>query len=454
MPLLSLSTPLSVADPEMNALIDAESRRQKFGIELIASENFTSRAVMEAFGSCVTNKYAEGQPNARYYGGNEVIDRIELLCESRALVAFKLDTEEWGVNVQPYSGSPANFIAYTAVLQPHDRLMGLHLPSGGHLTHGYQIPGKKISAVSTYFETLPYKVDPISGLIDYDSLETLAMEYRPKLLVCGASAYARVIDFERFRKIADKVGCMLMCDMAHIAGLVAGGMHPSPFPHCDIVTTTTHKSLRGPRAGIIFFRKKHGSPTLPLDMETRVDMACFPGLQGGPHVTAIAAMAVQFAEVVKPEWAEYASDVVNNCKHLAAELHSKGHRFVTGGTDNHLLLWDLTEHGLSGSKFEKICEAVHISVNRNCVPTDKSALAPNGVRIGTCAMTSRGVDKKGWSEVAGFLDRCVKIALRIQAIHGKKLDAFVTGVAAYDEVKLLAKEVEAWSAKWDFPNYK
>lgn len=189
-------------------------------------------------------------------------------------------------------------------------------------------------------------------------------------------------------------------------------------------------------------------------METRVDMACFPGLQGGPHVTAIAAMAVQFAEVAKPEWAKYASDVVTNCKHLAAELQAKGHRFVTGGTDNHLLLWDLTSHGLSGSKLEKLCEAVHISINRNCVPTDKSALAPSGVRVGTCAMTSRGVDANGWSEVAVFLDRCVKIALRLQNVHGKKLDAFVAGVAVDDEVKILAKEVEAWSALWEFPEYK
>merc|ERR1711997_189308 len=300
-PKLSGNRPLCEADPTMAALVKEEKARQTRSIELIASENFTSRAVLECLGSALTNKYSEGQPGARYYGGNEVIDKVENLCKRRALEAFSLNEKQWGVNVQPYSGSPANFAVYTALLPPHSRMMGLDLPSGGHLTHGYYTAKKKISASSIYFETLPYKVHPETGLIDFDELRKQAIVYRPAMLIAGASAYPRIMDWAKFREIADEVGALLMADMAHISGLVATGLHPSPFEHCDIVTTTTHKSLRGPRSGMIFYRYTDKMP----DIKERIDMAVFPGLQGGPHNHQIGGLAVQLLEVQSDSFKQY-----------------------------------------------------------------------------------------------------------------------------------------------------
>ncbi|KAJ1943569.1 Serine hydroxymethyltransferase, cytosolic, partial [Linderina macrospora] len=389
-----LNQPLSQADPELYNIIELEKARQRAGICLIPSENFTSRAVMDALGSVMQNKYSEGYPGARYYGGNEYIDQSEALCQKRALETFHLDSAKWGVNVQSLSGAPANLYVYGALLKPHDRLMGLDLPHGGHLSHGFQTPTKRVSYSSVYFETMPYQCSEETGLIDYDALEKNAKLFRPKIIVAGASAYARTIDYARMRKIADSVGAYLMADMAHISGLVAADVLASPFEHADIVTTTTHKSLRGPRGAMIFFRKgvrsvnKKGVETL-YDLERPINMSVFPGHQGGPHNHTISALAVALKQAQSPEFVEYQKQVLSNAQAFAKGFTERDYKLVTDGTDTHLLLVNLiASKGIDGARVERVLEMAKIAANKNTVPGDRSAMVPGGLRLGTPAMTT------------------------------------------------------------------
>ncbi len=441
-------------DPVLFDLIEKEKHRQWSGLELIASENFTSTAVMECLGSALTNKYSEGYPGKRYYGGNEYIDQVENLCIERALAAYGLNGEEWGVNVQPYSGSPANFAVYTALLRPHDRIMGLDLPSGGHLTHGFYTYSKAdnqrkaVSATSIYFESLPYRVHPETGYIDYDALEAQAALFKPALIIAGGSAYPREWDYARYRKIADENGSLLMMDMAHISGLVAAGEAASPFQFCDIVTTTTHKSLRGPRAGMIFYRKDS------RNFETKINGAVFPGLQGGPHVHQIAAIATQLKEVATPEFKQYSAQVRANAQALADQLSKiHGYTIATGGTENHLILWDLKPQALTGSKMQTICDHCSITLNKNAVLGDKSALTPGGVRIGTPALTTRGLTEEHFRQVADFLHEAVQIALNLQASSGKTLKEFEAAVIASADVKELRTKIQKFITQFPMPGF-
>lgn len=424
-----LNKRLEEVDPELFDIIEHEKNRQWKGLELIPSENFVSASVMDAVGSVMTNKYSEGYPGARYYGGNEFIDQAESLCQKRALEAFRLDPEQWGVNVQSLSGSPANFQVFTALLQPHERIMGLDLPHGGHLSHGFQTDAKKISAVSIFFETMPYRLDESTGLIDYDTLEQTATLYRPKILIAGTSAYSRPIDYARMRKIADASKAYLLADMAHISGLVAAGVVPSPFEYADVVTTTTHKSLRGPRGAMIFYRKgkrgetKKGEDIL-YDLDSKINFSVFPGLQGGPHNHTISGLACALKQAATPEFKQYQEQVIRNSKAMADRLMEHGYKLVSGGTENHLVLVDLKPAGVDGSRVERVLELAHIAANKNTVPGDKSAMVPGGLRMGTPALTSRGFVESDFEQVADFVDRGVKIAKQLKDESGPKLKDF------------------------------
>jgi glycine hydroxymethyltransferase len=382
---------LASADPEVASLLAQEMERQRTGIELIASENFTSQAVLECLGSIATNKYAEGQVGRRYYGGNEIIDQLEGLAQRRALEAFGLDPSIWAVNVQPYSGSVANAAAYLGLLKPGERLMGLNLPSGGHLTHGYRTATKAISSSATYYESSPYEIGP-DGHIDYDGMLVRARADKPRLIICGASAYPYDIDYTRFRAAADEVGAYLMADIAHIAGFVATGLMANPFEHCDIVTTTTHKTLRGPRAGMIFYR---------VGLKQQIENAVFPGLQGGPHENQIAAIATQMLQVGSADYKAYMALVRANCQALLTSLRARGYQVTD--SENHLFLLSLKDKGLTGAQAEKALEVAGISVNKNMIYGDVSALKPSGIRIGTPAITSRGLQPTDMDAVADFI---------------------------------------------------
>lgn len=456
-----VSSHLSETDPEVEQIIKDEIDRQKHSIVLIASENFTSTSVFDALGTPMCNKYSEGYPGARYYGGNEHIDRMELLCQKRALEAFHVSPEKWGVNVQTLSGSPANLQVYQALMRPHERLMGLFLPDGGHLSHGYQTENRKISAVSTYFESFPYRVDPTTGIIDYDTLEKNAILYRPKILVAGTSAYCRLIDYKRMREIADKVGAYLMVDMAHISGLIAAGVIPSPFEYADIVTTTTHKSLRGPRGAMIFFRRglrsvnpKTGKEVM-YDLEGPINFSVFPGHQGGPHNHTISALATALKQAATPEFKEYQEQVLKNAKVLENEFKKLGYRLVSDGTDSHMVLVSLREKGVDGARVEYVCEKINIALNKNSIPGDKSALVPGGVRIGAPAMTTRGFGEPEFAKVVEYINKAVEYATKTQQSLPKeanKLKDFKAKInEGSEELSQLKNEIYQWTAEFPLP---
>ncbi|GAB2283526.1 Serine hydroxymethyltransferase 7 [Dionaea muscipula] len=423
---------LQLADPEIFDIMEKEKNRQFRGIELIASENFVCKAVMEALGSHLTNKYSEGMPRARYYGGNEFIDEIETLCCERALAAFELNSENWGVNVQPYSCTSANFAVYTGILFPGDRIMGLDTLSGGNTSHGCYTPnGRKVSGASIFFESLPYKVNPQTGYIDYDKLEERAIDFRPKILICGGSSYPREWDYDRLRRVADKCCAVLMCDMAQISGLVAAKECVSPFDYCDIVTSTTHKSLRGPRGGIIFYRKgkkpmKGGmlssqcDASEQYDFEEKINFAVFPALQGGPHNNHIAALAIALKQVTTLEYRAYMQQVKRNAQAFASALLRRKCRLVTGGTDNHLLLWDLRPLGLTG----------------------------------TPAMTTRGCVEADFETIADFLLRAAQITSAMQREHGKLQKSFLKGLPANKEIVELRNRVESFAIQFVMPGFE
>lgn len=384
-------TNLKNTDPELLDMIKKEEERQEYNIELIASENFTSLSVMEAMGSLLTNKYAEGYPHKRYYGGCEFVDEVEDLARERLKKLFAAEH----ANVQPHSGSQANMAVYMSVLQTGDTILGMDLSHGGHLTHG-----SPVNFSGKLYNFISYGVDKETETIDYDQLKKIALENRPKMIVSGASAYPRIIDFEKIREICDEIDAYMMVDMAHIAGLVATGLHPSPVPYADFVTTTTHKTLRGPRGGAILCKEKYAKA---------VDKAIFPGIQGGPLMHTIAAKAVCFGEALREDYKEYMKQVVKNTKVLGEELKNYGFRLISGGTDNHLLLIDLTNKNITGKDAEKLLDSVGITVNKNTIPFETlSPFITSGIRIGTPAVTTRGFKEEEMKKIAYFMNYSIE----------------------------------------------
>ena len=377
---------LEAVDPQVHDAIVSETKRQQNGLELIPSENYVSRAVLAAIGTVFTNKYSEGYPNKRYYGGNENVDDVETLAQERALALFGAEH----ANVQPYSGSPANQAVYYALLEPGDTVMGMSLPAGGHLTHGW-----KVNFSAHYYQTVQYGVDAETGLLDYDAIWQLAKEHKPKLIWAGASAYSRKIDFDRFAEIAEDVGARLAADIAHISGLVATGLHPDPVPVADAVSMTTHKMLRGPRGAMVLTKEEHSRA---------LDRAVFPGLQGGPHDHTTAGIAVCLSEASMPAYRTYCQQVVTNAQAMADELTRRGFKVVTGGTDNHLMLVDLSNKDVPGKAAQEALDQAHITTNANMVPGDKrSAFDPSGIRFGTPAITTRGIGESEARQIAKWL---------------------------------------------------
>lgn len=418
---------LKKTDPEIYDITLKELKRQQESLELIASENFTSLAVMQAMGTCLTNKYAEGLPHKRYYGGCEFVDEAEQLAIERVKKLFGCDH----VNVQPHSGAQANMAAFLAAeLQPGDTVLGMNLSHGGHLTHG-----SPVNFSGKFYKIVPYGVDPDTGRIDYDALEKIAKAENPKLIICGASAYSRVIDFERFRKIADSVGALLMADIAHIAGLVATGHHPSPIPHCHFVTTTTHKTLRGPRGGIIMCQEAYAKA---------VDKAVFPGLQGGPLMHVIAAKAVAFKEALSPEFKAYSGQVIANAQALAKSLLDQEIDIVSGGTDNHLMMLDLRRAKITGKVAQALLETINITANKNTIPNDpESPFVTSGLRLGTPALTSRAFDETAFTTVGYIIAEALKAG---EALSEAQRASLLEQVKALTERFPLYPEITAGKA--------
>ncbi|MCP9259439.1 Serine hydroxymethyltransferase [Dirofilaria immitis] len=450
-----LKDSLSIVDPEVYQIMQKEKKRQKQGLELIASENFTSKAVHDALGSSMSNKYSEGYPGVRYYGGNEFIDQMEILCQNRALQI-------------------SNLAVYMGLLESNGRIMGLDLPDGGHLTHGFFTPRRKVSAASLFFQSMPYKVDPKTGYIDYNQLEYTALLFRPNIIVAGTSCYSRLLDYSRFREIADKCGAYLLADMAHISGLVAANVIPSPFEYADVITTTTHKSLRGPRGALIFYRKE-GEKVL-YDLERKIDSAVFPGLQGGPHNHTIAGIAVALHQCLTEDFVKYSKQILINSQALANRLMELGYVLVTGGTDTHLCLVDLRPKGLDGEKVEYVLNLAHIICNRNTCPVrslessnrnqmmlclmvlylgDQSALHPSGIRLGTPALTTRGMKENDFIKVADFIHEGVKILMKYQSQAGKTLKDLIAFASSNSQfmadIDKLGEKVEQFASQFDLP---
>ncbi|NOY35701.1 MAG: serine hydroxymethyltransferase [bacterium] len=390
-------------DKQIKELIEREGERQKTAVNLIASENFASADTLDALGSVFTNKYAEGYPRGRYYGGNEVVDELEILCRKRALKLFNLSPKKWSVNVQPYSGSPANLAVYLGIVPKGGKIMGMTLEMGGHLTHG-----QKVSITGKIWKQIPYGVDKETERLDYEKIMSIAKKEKPFLIIAGATSYSRKIDFRKFRAIADEAGAYLMADISHIAGLIAGGAHPSPFPYADVVTTTTHKTLRGPRGALIFARKSEMRNSA-LSLADAVDKAVFPGIQGGPHMNQVAAIAVALEEAASPSFKKYAGQVMKNARVLADELKKKGWRIVSGGTDTHLFLVDTFEKGVSGKRASDKLEEAGIIVNKNVIPFDsRKPFDPSGIRVGTSAATTAGMKEKDMRAIAKRMDEILK----------------------------------------------
>ena len=435
-------------DTQISSLIRAEAQRQREVLEMIPSENYASQAVREAVGSVLMNKYAEGQVGKRYYQGNKISDAIEKLCKDRALKAFRLNPDTWGVNVQALSGSPANLAVYNGLLEPGDRIMGMYLPDGGHLSHGWQLPGKKVTIVSKFWDVTFYHVDPKTRVFDYDAIEKQVKKVKPKLLISGGTAYPREIDHKRMGAIAHQVGALYLADIAHEAGLVAAGVNTSPFPYADIVTTTTHKTLRGPRGAMIFARK---------DFIEKINSSVFPSIQGGPHLHTIAGIATALGEAMKPDYRRYAKQVIANAQLLSKLFIDAGYDVVSGGTDKHLVLLDLRKTGENAWVAEWALEYAGIIVNRNTVPHDTgSSVYPSCIRMGTPAITTRGIKEKEIKKIVSWMLEVLHVVKKYQMPTDKEArKAFMAKVkkelSANKKLLALAREVKSLCAKFPVP---